>query len=241
MIKWHKKGTREASGRFYLNCLYQHSNVFIMDNHKAAIWSWYQFINQKQKYNYLHIDRHYDLFDSQQDLWIDSISKSFNGDLSKSTLADFESLNYISDGHMFPVFQYDNFFPIAEALHPDLFENLVFLTHKDGTLPPKYSIQEKCIAHSGGNLEYWIESNTNGNKWIIDIDIDFFFCDDEVEDIHSFLSKEFASLLAKQIASHKDKIEVLTIALSPEFCPDWDTSIEYANIFCNEFGFNFQY
>src|SRR5688500_9862655 len=52
---------RNPSGRDKLNLLYKEKNVYIMDNHLAAIWCWYQSLNLTQTYSLLHIDRHYDL------------------------------------------------------------------------------------------------------------------------------------------------------------------------------------
>jgi hypothetical protein len=105
-----------------------------MDNHKAAIWSWVQVLDTSKKYNYLHIDRHYDLLDSAVTEWVKAIKSNFSGDLKNYSIQQMDSLKYKSQFNSdCPVFRFDNFFPIANELYPNLFEKLVFLTHNDGT------------------------------------------------------------------------------------------------------------
>ena len=41
--------------------LWQSEKVFVMDNHMAALWGWLQVCNPQEKYNFMHIDRHYDM------------------------------------------------------------------------------------------------------------------------------------------------------------------------------------
>ncbi len=50
-----------------LNLLGKENNIYVMDNHVAALWCWLQEIEIKTKYNILHIDAHYDTMSSQVD------------------------------------------------------------------------------------------------------------------------------------------------------------------------------
>lgn len=237
MGKWLKNLGQGKSSVSKLNCLYQHENVFVMDNHKAAIWSWFQNIDLNSKYNYLHIDRHYDLLDSQLADWVAEIKNLKKGKIEDYTLMEFDDLKYQANSLTMDVFRFDNFFPIACELHPKLFKNLVFVTHKEGTIPENYKLIQPSIFHLGENLSFWINDLSNDDKWIIDLDIDFFFSDNETHKRDYFLNIEFAENLANQIYENRELIEVFTIALSPTWSKSWDDAIEFANVFCEKFGF----
>lgn len=82
--------------------LWQSGNVFVMDNHKSALWCWLQSCNPRKSYNFMHIDRHYDLLDNLTNEEIGLLKTNphigFN---------DFSSLKK-QDGK-FKVFRWDNY------------------------------------------------------------------------------------------------------------------------------------
>jgi len=40
-----------------------------MDNHRAAMWCWFQHISTDRKYNLFHIDKHTDTLNSNIEIW----------------------------------------------------------------------------------------------------------------------------------------------------------------------------
>lgn len=50
-----------SSGSQNLNLLMADSHIYLMDNHRAALWAWLQHIDLSKKYNLLHVDAHDDL------------------------------------------------------------------------------------------------------------------------------------------------------------------------------------
>lgn len=66
------------------------------------------------------------------------------------------------------------------------------------------------------NLSYWLKSR-NKLKWIVNLDIDYFFTGDEENTIQLF-SDEFVMKICSELKSAWEHIEILTIALSPEMC-----------------------
>ncbi|MFP9097729.1 UPF0489 family protein [Flavobacterium sp. RHBU_24] len=56
------------SGSVATNFLYKSGKVYVMDNHRCASWCWLQEIDTDKEYNYLHIDRHYDLCESPEEV-----------------------------------------------------------------------------------------------------------------------------------------------------------------------------
>ena len=43
---------------------WQNGNVYVMDNHRDAAWCWLQQCNLRDRYNFMHVDQHYDLLDT---------------------------------------------------------------------------------------------------------------------------------------------------------------------------------
>lgn len=47
--------------------LWQNEKVYVMDNHLSAAWCWLQSCDPEKKYNFMHIDRHYDMLECFND------------------------------------------------------------------------------------------------------------------------------------------------------------------------------
>ena len=72
-------------------------------------------------------------------------------------------------------------------------------------------------------------------KWIINLDLDYFYESND-DGFFQLLSDEYISMLAYKLKNIRDQIQVLTIALSPECCRNWDNSLHALNIFMETFG-----
>lgn len=64
---------RNHSGAFTQNFLWKRQNVYVMDNHRAALWCWLQHIDPKQPYSLFHMDQHYDTLASRMTTWLDNL------------------------------------------------------------------------------------------------------------------------------------------------------------------------
>lgn len=64
---------RNYSGAFTQNFLWKRQNVYVMDNHRAALWCWLQHIDPKQRYSLFHVDQHYDTLASRMTTWLDNL------------------------------------------------------------------------------------------------------------------------------------------------------------------------
>jgi len=225
---------QNTSTDYNLNILYQSGKTFIMDNHLAASWCWLQKIDIEKQYNLLHIDRHYDLLESQIDLWIDAIQKQ-NIDLKTISITDLLAIKYqvkeMSIYETFPIFRWDNYITIFNRLYPNIIALNIFTTHKDGDAPENIKINDLDIYELQENLSYWINTN-NEHKWIVNLDIDYFFTDYD-EKRFQFLTDEYILKIAEEIKKSWNNIEVLTIALSPEFCGGWDNAIRVTKLITN--------
>jgi hypothetical protein len=63
---------RGAPGPYNQNFLWRHKSIYVMDNHRAAMWCWLQHIDPRRSHSLLHIDRHYDALASRVDEWLEN-------------------------------------------------------------------------------------------------------------------------------------------------------------------------
>ena len=75
-------------------------------------------------------------------------------------------------------------------------------------------------------------SDNSNKKWIINIDIDFFFQDKNGE-YFQFLTNDYVVEIAKEIKKAWDNIEVITVALSPELCGGWQHAERIGKLLCD--------
>lgn len=213
-----------------LNELYNDGKVYIMDNHMAAAWCWGQKLDISSKYNLFHIDKHYDLLNGSTNTNITQLnSQGFN--LQKSSIENYVD---IRDNQNNKIFRYDNYLTIFRGLYPGIFNQIKFATHKDGTIPSDWNLYEAEIFDLPGNLKYWIEEAPG--KWIINIDIDYFFDKDDNDVYFQFLTDDYVNYVAQQLFKVINKIQIITIALSPTFCGGLANSKKLAEIFCSNLG-----
>lgn len=233
-------GGRNHSGTYDLNLLWNSNKIYIMDNHLAASWCWLKKIDTSKQYNLLHIDRHYDLLNSQTDWWIEALTNQ-NVDLQNISIPELLALRYSPHSmpnESFPIFRWDNYLTIFNRLFPDLLATNKFATHKDGDLIDELEIYEIESWDLQENLSYWLD-NVNDNKWIVNIDIDYFFTSFD-ENYYQLFTDEFVLRIADELNNAMSKIEVLTIALSPEMCGGWENAERVARLLTNSLNIHWR-
>ncbi|MBL7969113.1 MAG: UPF0489 family protein [Prolixibacteraceae bacterium] len=224
------------SGCYNLNILFRSNNFYVMDNHGAALWAWLQHIDKNRNYNFIHIDKHYDTLASNLSHWLSSLPKNLN----ELTISDYFSLKYKRGGEEFPIIRWDNYIPIFNGLCRDNILNYTFYTHGCGSTGiaaldqnitqdwPSISLFE--------NLKFLLSDSEE--KAILNLDIDYFFGCHHNKYFQLF-SNESIEILFDQIQQsyfNTDKIEVLTVALSPECCGGWPNSVRIYNMLAKRLG-----
>jgi hypothetical protein len=221
------------SGTYGLNFLFNQDKFYIMDNHLAATWCWLQKIDTSCNYQLIHIDRHYDLLHSQIDKWVDEI-KNQDLDIQKIKIVDLLNIKYkVRESKEFQqIFRFDNYITIFLKLYPEIIKESKFATHDDGTKPSWFSFYNIDIYDLPKNINYWITEFDQ--KTILNIDIDYFFIDKDGNNNHfQFLTDGYILNICKEIKKSYNKIDVITIALSPEFCSGWKNSLSILKIITN--------
>ena len=105
------------------NVLWNEGNVYVMDNHRLALWCWFQKLDKTKKYNLLHIDAHPDMNESAL--------KHFNHDLWTMSLQDYRKA-WQDDINM-PLFRWDNYIEVFLRKYPELVGKTVSATHHLGS------------------------------------------------------------------------------------------------------------
>lgn len=231
---------KPESSTYTLNELYNSGKVYVMDNHMAATWCWSQKIDLNARYNLFHIDKHYDLLNGSTDFMVSQLLEN-NFNLQEVSIEDYINAEHapIPGTSNTQIFRFDNYMTIFKKLYPEIFNQLKFATHKDGTVPQDWSnMYEAEIYDLPTNLSYWI-NNTEEN-WVVNIDIDYFFDRHPVDGYFQFLMDEYIELITAQLLEAWDKIEVITIALSPTFCGGMDNSKRIAELICRKLNIDFQ-
>lgn len=228
---------RKISGAYNQNFLWQQDNVYIMDNHRAALWCWMQQLSNEGKYNIFHIDRHYDTLGSRISEWIENLPDLWKISISDYLIYEYESREPLPPVTV-PLFRFDNYLSIFVECFSDLIAECHFLTHQEGD-KPDIDWFEHRFSIAPNEMEYWLSSADD--KWIINIDLDFFFGDKNDSKKIQIITDEYIADVMKTINDTltQGKIEVLTICLSPEHCGGWLNSEKILGIVCSELNIEF--
>lgn len=227
-----------------LNLLCKENNIYVMDNHNAALWCWLQEIDSNEKYNILHVDAHYDTRSSHIDEWLNNIPNN----LHELDIIDYLSLKYGDPNFedVNAIMQWDNYFPIFHRLYKTNVNGYHFFTHKEGSMfeEMENKLDEYPIPGILNYMDYIFDKKRAGTyKWIVNIDLDYFFQSIDDTDITiRFISDEAIDFFLKKIKKHlNDNIAVMTIALSPECCGGWENSLTLMDYFAKKLDLNFNY
>lgn len=212
---------RNYSGATTQNLLWQDGSVYLMDNHRAALWCWQQHVDlSAEPHSLIHIDRHYDTLQCELAKHVSAMPDLHGLPID----AYLEAEVMLSDAAA--LFRWDNYLSLyLEALEPKL-KWFRCLTQKDGDLPRWDGLIEPAADELPENFEYWLKDG----RWIVNIDLDYFFCpgsgDDEFVLMYSdaYIDQVFNAL---RLANDKGNIAVITICLTPSnFTPGWAACIE---------------
>lgn len=198
-----------------------------MDNHLAAAYCWIYELDKSENLNFFHIDQH-------EDLWSDAPIESYIKikDASHISLDEFLSMSYQSGKKQ--AFNYANYILQTQRIFPNWFKKCCF------ACPDYVDNKELDIILQLDNIKllgsisdatkwtYATLERDKDNRWIINIDLDYFFYSNAFQMLtNEYIQFFFEDL--KNAMEESGKIAVVTIALSPECCGGWDKVIPVAN------------
>lgn len=213
----YKNDILSKSGCCNVNFLVHDNKIYVMDNHLCASWCWEQKINPTYHYGIFHIDRHYDLLNNLSDDYLEANYNLLTGE-------QFDAFISLSGTNGI---RFDNYLDAFCRLHPGVLIKAYYCTHRDGSDWHNMSLDsissdatDVKIYDLVDNVDYWI-GKSDIEHWILNIDLDFFFQGQGEEGYYRFLTTHYVKKLCRAIKKVLDKIDVISIALSPEFCNGW--------------------
>lgn len=239
-MSWiYRKKQLERSGCSNMNLLFNDGKFYIMDNHLAAAWCWSQKIDMSKKYGLFHIDRHYDLANNLSDAFI-----SMNRDILIGN--DFTAYLSLKNETGKRALKFDNYLDTFNRLYPNLIQKVYYATHDDGTDEETTSLAsigkyEPSLWDLENNITYWItDCNKDIERWIVNIDIDFFFQSYDDNEYFQFVTLKYIKYVCREIRASLQNIDVITIAMSPEFCGGWGHAFHILRIINKELNIRMQ-
>lgn len=229
----YKNEILSKSGCCNVNFLVHDNKIYVMDNHLCASWCWEQKINPAYHYGIFHIDRHYDLLNNLSDDYLEANYNLLTGE-------QFDAFISLSGTNGI---RFDNYLDVFCRLHPGVLVRAYYCTHRDGSDWHNMSLEsissdatDVNIWDLVDNINFWI-GEAEIEHWILNIDLDFFFQGNGEEENYRFLTTHYVKMLCRAIKKSSDKIDVISIALSPDFCNGWGPSFDVLHIFEDELGF----
>lgn len=222
---------RNHSTAIKLNFLWQQDNIFIMDNHRAALWCWIDALKTNKELSLFHVDRHFDALLSQQDY-----SHFPHEQFECMDIQEYLACGYDNDFFaVTPLFRWDNYLGLFIEKYRQRIKDWSFATHGKGAAPASISYS----SYEPWEFPAAIDGLTG--KWIFNLDLDYFFSRMACGNMGRLFTDEFilgwGDSLAK--ALERGVIETLTISLSPECAAGWDGTEAALSVFLEGLGVNF--
>lgn len=197
-------------------------------------------IKKETCYNVLHIDAHYDTLCSQLDYWMSALPP----DLKSLNIEEYLSLKYQEPNfmEMCEIMRWDNYFPLFHNLYKDQIGTYHFFTHGLGTMykDMKDQLEEYKMSGFVNIPSYLLEEESKNCHWIINIDLDYFVIKEDNTNTPIRLVDESTIIhFINTLKKHTNKIDVITIALSPECCGGWNQALKLLEIFTIHFELDF--
>jgi hypothetical protein len=204
---------RGHSGIFDINFLWRCGRVYVMDNHRAAMWCWLRHIDPIKPHSLLHIDRHFDTGAARLAQWLAHLPQS----LSILTIDQYLDCSWdaMSDGNKSPVINWGNYLSLYLARYGEGVKRAIFATHRDGDEPNHDSVQHGETWELPENVSYWLDE-TGPRPWILNFDVDYCFWNDP-EAPGEMFSDDYLQRVFRPLGERIENgtIGVATIALTP--------------------------
>ncbi len=217
----HQEPLMGTSGRETVNFLWNdpERRIYVMDNHLAALWCWLRELRPEHEYSLVHVDYHWD--DAP------GFAGSFRSALS---FKDFIAQRALGCSAA----MYDNYIEPLQQLRP-LAKSAILIAHQD----PE---PDRCLGFADDEYRYqgidglqWLDHCEHfAGKVLVNLDLDFFFCENEC-----VFTPDFIESTVARLASNFPHA-VWTIAWSPECCGGWRNAARVSDLVCEKLQISFR-
>lgn len=220
----YQKKPLAMSGATGVNFLWKddHRPIYVMDNHRCALWCWLQEVSTVETYSLIHLDFHWDAAAGNADCL--EVLTSFDDYLARTT-----------GDVRFEAVMYDNYIQPMPVLRPnarDLFM-LVHENEKHGQWDGDGFSGDVCMHKCLDGLYYLNKFQPSG-KVIVNLDLDYFFVGSRAIFTEDWVTSVVGGLWQR----HPDAI--WTVAWSPEFCGGWEAVGSLSDLIFSAIGVPFR-
>lgn len=217
LIPWTARG---RSGAIRDNFLWRRDRLYVMDNHRLALWCWWQHLAESDRWSFLHIDRHYDSLWQKFDPW----SKHTRPE-HRSSLHAFRDATFTSSREEINLYRWDTITSALWSLHSDVLADVRFATAGEGDLP---------LIPGAGLVNAWdlptllrhLSKPKEEMKvpQIVDVDIDYFTHHDLDGTAGQLFSDTYIRGLGNALREGLQSrcFGMVTVALSPDTTGSWE-------------------
>lgn len=192
------------------NFLWQSGNVYIMDNHRAAMWCWLQEVASDENVLLLHIDEHFDALYSRMKQW-----RRHMPELRGLSIEQYLALTYPAETFTLPLIQWDNYLSLFLEGYGQQVCRAVFITHNAGDKPRFDGALHPRPEEVPGNIGFYLD---HPERAIVNVDLDYFFCNDDQGQRRLMFSDDYISAVFRSIRTHMNagRVACLTLCLTPD-------------------------
>ena len=209
---------RKYSGATHQNFLWQHDNVYVMDNHRAALWCWLQQMKPQEVIDLLHIDEHTDTLSSRLSEWLEELPS-----LDGVSIDDYLAYSYDIGSGETKLIRWDNYLSLFLVRYAQQLEECVFATHGVGDKPRWTRLTNVTSEALPACLHASIDRSPR--RWMVNVDLDYFFHDRDGRRQLAF-APEYIDQVFSEIAMKlkAGRIACLTLCLTPneEYTGGWE-------------------
>lgn len=192
------------------NFLWKSENVYIMDNHRAAMWCWLQEVPSDETVSLLHIDEHFDTLYSRMEEWLHHLPE-----LRALSIDQYLALTFPDGDRPLTLIRWDNYLSLFLERYRQQLQRVIFITHNEGDRPQFKGAFYPQPKNVPGSMGFYL---TSPERTIVNVDLDYFFCDDDRGQRRLMFSDDYISAIFQSIRTHMDagRVACLTICLTPD-------------------------
>jgi hypothetical protein len=233
---------RGSSGAVHQNFLWRDNNIYLMDNHRAALWCWLQEITFDNDKILIHVDYHTDFMSGGLTEWCKSINKP----ISQMSIDEYLDLKYIPHeklpGQEYHTFRWDNYLSIFLSLYHSHIKTIEYAIVEGEKIVCQNLVDHECSELKPYNLPDMIKWRYDTEGIILNVDLDYFVYKTNDGDCDLLYSTKYIESFFESVKFQLDsqRVEVLTIALSPETSGGWEKAEYLCEIACDKLELDFK-